>query len=329
MKELRAIIQVRDQELGDASQAIDALTEQYWQSNALRDNVTEELMNSKTRMQTKMSHQQEQIRILSSGLNRIDFEREDGELLEPLAREVLREYEGQPCDTQLSRPGISQKEKQVMYMFYNGHDLSSVCSIAELPPDEIFRILQSLIAPPSFQLPDAIKVPQYWRVFNPSLADAARNHPILFSEPAFKDLCSCTNVQALTAILTRVFEDLSQREEWDWQPVVLFIMEMAANGAVYRRCPELMAELEEQIGDLKSVGGRLMRGCRTLKEGHIEYVSQTRLKLAGRHAEMQKEQEEFGRLAADMKSIISSDSEVRASVFREMIELALTSPYMR
>jgi hypothetical protein len=44
---------------------------------------------------------------------------------------------------------------------------------------------------------------------------------------------------------------------------------------------------------------------------------------------MQTEREEFGKLAADMKSIISSDSEVRASVFREMIELAQTLPYMR
>jgi chromosome segregation ATPase len=110
MEELRAIIQAKDQELGDASQAIDALTEEYWQSNALRDNLTEELMNSKTRMETKISHQQEQIQILSWELNRIGFEREDRELLEPLAREVLRECQEQPCDAQLSRPGISQKE---------------------------------------------------------------------------------------------------------------------------------------------------------------------------------------------------------------------------
>jgi hypothetical protein len=258
MEELRAIIQATDEELGGASQAIDVLTEQYWQSNALRDNLAEELMNSKTRMETKMPYQQEQIRILSSELNRIGFEREDGKLLEPLAREVLRDCQGQPCDAQLSRPGISRKERQVMYVFYNGHDLPSVCSIAGLPLDEIFRMLQSLIAPPSSQLPDAIKVPQYFRVSNPSLA---QNHPILFSEPALKDLCSCTNVQALAAVLTRVFEDLSQREGRNWQPVVLFVMEMAANGAVYRKCPERVAELEEQISRLKSVRGRLMRRC--------------------------------------------------------------------
>jgi hypothetical protein len=145
-------------------------------------------------METKASHQQEQIRILSSELNRIGFEGEDGGLLEPLARGVLRECQEQPRDAQLSRSGISQKERQVMYMFYNGHDPSSVCSITELPPDEIFRMLQSLIAPESFQLAGVIKVPQHSRVSNPSLADTARNHPILFSEPALKDLCSCTNV---------------------------------------------------------------------------------------------------------------------------------------
>jgi hypothetical protein len=178
-------------------------------------------------------------------------------------------------------------------------------------------------------LAGVIKVPQHSRVSNPSLADTARNHPILFSELGLNDLCSCTNVQALAAILTHPFEDLRQPEERDWQPLVLFFMEMSANGAVYGRCPERVAELEEQIGDLKSVRGRLIRSCRTLKEDHIEYVSQTRVKLTGLRAEMQKEREEFGKLAADIKSIISSDSEVRANVFREMIELAQTSPYMR
>jgi hypothetical protein len=66
-------------------------------------------------------------------------------------------------------------------------------------------------------------------------------------------------------------------------------MKMVANGAVYRRCSEHVTELEEQIGDLKSVRERPMRRCRILKEDHIEYVSQTRVKLAGLRAEMQKE----------------------------------------
>jgi DNA gyrase/topoisomerase IV subunit A len=106
-------------------------------------------------------------------------------------------------------------------------------------------------------------------------------------------------------------------------------MEIAANGAAYRRCPERVAELKEQIGDLQSVRERLMHRRRTLNEDHIEYVSQTRVKLAGLRAEMQKEREEFRKLAADVRLIISSDSEVRASIFREMIELAQTSPYAR
>jgi chromosome segregation ATPase len=59
MEEVRAIIQAQNEKLGDASQVIDELTEQYWQSNALRDNLTEEFINSKTRMETKISHQQD------------------------------------------------------------------------------------------------------------------------------------------------------------------------------------------------------------------------------------------------------------------------------
>jgi hypothetical protein len=54
MEELRAIIRAKGQESGDASQEIDALAKQCWQSNALRNNLAEELINSKTRMETKI-----------------------------------------------------------------------------------------------------------------------------------------------------------------------------------------------------------------------------------------------------------------------------------
>jgi hypothetical protein len=72
-----------------------------------------------------------------------------------------------------------------------------------------------------------------------------------------------------------------------------------------------------------------MRRCRTLKEDHRKYLSQTRVRLSDLTAELQKGRGQSTELALDMKSIISSDSGVRADVFREMIELAKIEPALR
>jgi hypothetical protein len=58
-------------------------------------------------------------------------------------------------------------------------------------------------------------------------------------------------------------------------------------------------------------------------------LSETSVRLSDLTAQLQKEREQSAKLALDMKSIISSDSEVRADVFREMTELAKTEPALR
>jgi hypothetical protein len=140
-------------------------------------------------------------------------------------------------------------------MFYNGHHLLSMCSIAELRLDELFRVLQSLIIPPSSQLPDAIELTAEWCVCNSNLAGVVGSAEFLFSSPVLEDLYSCINVQELVALLTHVFESLIQRDGRDWQPVAIFVLQMAASRAVYRRIEENVAELEEEVGDPKSERG--------------------------------------------------------------------------
>jgi hypothetical protein len=161
-------------------------------------------------------------------------------------------------------------------------------------------------------LPDAIKPTTEWRICNSNLARVVRNAEFLFSSPALEDLCSCANVQELVALLTHVFESLSQRDDRDWQPMAIFVLEMAASRAVYRRIEESIAELEEEIGDLKSVRGQLMRRCRTLKEDQRRHLSQTRVWLSDFTAQLQNERQQAAKLALDMKSVISPDSDVRA-----------------
>jgi hypothetical protein len=97
-------------------------------------------------------------------------------------------------------------------------------------------------------------------------ARVVRSAEFLFSSPVLEDLCSGTNVQELAAVLTHVFESLSQHGDRDWQPMTIFVLEMAGSRAVYRRIEENVAELEQEIGDLKSVRGQLMERCRMLKE---------------------------------------------------------------
>jgi hypothetical protein len=134
-----------------------------------------------------------------------------------------------------------------------------MCPVDDLRPDQLFRVPQSLIVPPSSQLQDAIELTAEWRVCNSTLARVVRSAEFLFSSPALEDLCSGRNVSELIALLTHVFESLSQCDDRDWQSMAIFVLEMAASRAVYRRIEENVAELEEEIGDLKSVRGQFMQ----------------------------------------------------------------------
>jgi hypothetical protein len=71
--------------------------------------------------------------------------------------------------------------------------------------------------------------------------------------------------------------------------MAIFVLEMAPSRVVYRRIEENVAELEEEIGDLKYVRGELMQRCRRLKENHREYLSHTRAQPSGLTAQLQKE----------------------------------------
>jgi hypothetical protein len=97
-----------------------------------------------------------------------------------------------------------------------------------------------------------IELTTEWRVCNSNLARVVRSAQFLFSGPALEDLCSCTNAQEFVALPTHLFESLSQRDDRDWQPMAISVLEMAASRAVYRRIEANVAELEEEIGDLKS-----------------------------------------------------------------------------
>jgi hypothetical protein len=134
-----------------------------------------------------------------------------------------------------------------------------MCSIAGLRHYKLFQLLQSLIILPSFRLLDAIEVTGERGVCNSNFARVVQSTKFLFSSPAFEDLYSCTNIQELITLLTHVFESLSKGDGRDWQPMAIFVLDMAVSRTVYRGIEGNVAELAEEIGDLKYVPRQLMR----------------------------------------------------------------------
>jgi hypothetical protein len=149
-----------------------------------------ELMNDKMRMAKEISQQKAQRQILKEALNSIGFAHEHEEGGELFVYDILRDQQQKQFYLQANLPRISLKEKQVLQMFYKGHHLSSMCSIAELQPDELFRVLQSLILPPSSQLPDAIEPTTEWRVCNSNLARVLRSAEFCFPARRWKNCIS-------------------------------------------------------------------------------------------------------------------------------------------
>jgi predicted nuclease with TOPRIM domain len=77
---------------------------------------------------------------------------------------------------------------------------------------------------------------------------------------------------------------------------------------------------------MRSQQGKLMRQIRTQQSEHSEYVKQIRVKLSQLHGQLHEAREALelpsGKTMIDLESVVSSESPVRADIFREMIDLA-------
>jgi hypothetical protein len=222
-------------------------------------------------------------------------------------------------------PIIDRQAQQVLHKFHNGYDLSGICTITDLAPSQIFRLLQMLIAPPSSRRPGNMEVPIEGQICVPKLFDVVRDAGSLFCTALLKGFRSCPTILEAVELSTRASHEFSQREHRNPHPMALFVMQMVGERSICLRIPlrriKSDTELENQIWTLRSVRGQLLRRCRTVKEQHTEYVSALRVRLSKPHFSEPKP-EEFFMKVFDLETIVSSESPVRANVFREMVELA-------
>jgi hypothetical protein len=228
-----------------------------------------------------------------------------------------------PPDDQESSPSrvpeITDEHKRVLFMFYNGHDIDGVCKVMNLPPGEIFRLLQSVIVAPSFQLPDAISVPHFWELDKKSLLKTIDEFEFLFSPMLRESFDWCQDAADFAAFLVQAFADFSQQDRPDWAPMAIFILEMAVKN-VMRSLPqyedlhemglqEKVVRLEQRIAALKSLKGKLLHDIRAKNETPRQYESDVRVRASRAQA--------ADRGLVDLNTVVSSDSSVRAAVFRE------------
>jgi hypothetical protein len=175
------------------------------------------------------------------------------------------------------------------------------------------------------QLVDDMLVPLDWRVSGANLCDSVGGYEFLFSKPVLDGLRLCTSADDLARLLTQAFEDLSHRQDRDWRPMGIFVLAMAVGRALYQTAPYTTAARGEQVTALQRMRGMLLRRYRTYAEerrqrtsaliGHISY-------LRGEVRKQAEQAQSSTTSLFDLNDIVSSESQVRSAVFREMIELA-------
>jgi uncharacterized coiled-coil protein SlyX len=239
IRELSAKVEAMNDEIrlltnkvGENRQQIGAMIEERRRSDAEQDNLIHELMGHNKELEARITDRNEDVRVLTSTLD--TYGEESGGMVKQWTLTYTRSKTW--CYTRCSAPpSVHPEEKAILYMFYNGHDLSSLCAITGLPPNQMFGLLQSLIAPVSSSLPKPSEFPMGWQLNKAEFDIALRNLDFLFSAPLFEALRLCNTVPDLAALLNHALEDLSQRKGRDWQPVALFVMEMVIRSVLFRR----------------------------------------------------------------------------------------------
>jgi hypothetical protein len=308
--------------LAEARATIEELVTRFANSETERNGLIGTLMHQNESLASKNWTQSSQIRALNSRITMLE------QLLpNPPKRPPSPPDRGEITPSRV--PEITDEHKQALFMFYNGHNLEGLCTVMDLPPSEVFQLLQSVIVAPSFQLPGAISVPDRWEIDKDLLLVATDEFQFLFSPTLRECFDRCQDAADFAALLVRAFADFSQQDEPDWSAMVIFVLEMAAkkvlrSGPQYEALDEMSLEeklqrLEKQVAGLKSVKGKLLRDIRDRKETLLQYESEVRVRAS--RAKATREQERDSGLI-DMNTVVSSDSPVRAAVFREWVEQA-------
>jgi hypothetical protein len=101
--------------------------------------------------------------------------------------------------------------------------------------------------------------------------------------------------------------------------MAVFVLDMAFNEVVY---DENKTNIEEEIRRLRSVRGQLTRRYRTLRKDHENDLLRCRTLLRQLRSRFTGQEKQIFTQSREMEMIISSESEIRANLLREMITLA-------
>jgi hypothetical protein len=101
--------------------------------------------------------------------------------------------------------------------------------------------------------------------------------------------------------------------------MTVFVLDMVCNGVIY---DEDRSNLEEEIRRLRSIRKQLTHRCRILRKEHENDVSQYRTLLRQPRSQLTGQEQQIVIHSRETEKIISSESEIRANLFREMIDLA-------
>jgi hypothetical protein len=178
--------------------------------------------------------------------------------------------------------------------------------------------LQRPFTAPDHRLLKEINIPPNWTVDREALIQIVEGSSILFSMAFVNRFLPISSVQDIVWALTIAFEDFSQFPEKEWQLMAVFVLDMAFNGAVH---DENRANLEEEIQCLRSMRGQLTPGCRTVRQDHENDLLQCRTLLRQLRSRFADQEKQILTESREMEMMVSSESEIRANLFREMITL--------
>jgi hypothetical protein len=329
-----------DNDVRQARREIDALIEEHSNSDIGRGRLIDDLLTRNHQLESDIALSEERVRTLM-----LEFREKDRPRTVGWRFPVLREpcYGPEIWGPEDKMPSVHSQQDEILYMFYNWYDICQICSATELPALEIFRVLQALILPPSCKLPAEVEFPVQWGVDPSTLRRIVQRFPFAFSGRVAEQFPRTNTIPGVFVMLTQALQDYSQRPERDWRPMVLFILEMAVHGALQLQYhppavvdPDLVRQKEirslkkdlvqlnllDEIDKLRSTKGKLLHNIRVMHERFDDYVAQNRVDRSGLFCKIRM-LEELGGGTIDMDALVASESQVRADVFRELVQLAL------
>jgi hypothetical protein len=152
-----------------------------------------------------------------------------------------------------------------------------------------------------------------------ALIQIVEGSSFVFSMAIFDRFLSIYSVQDIVWALTIAFEDCSQFPGKEWQLMADFVLDLVFNGVVY---DENRANLEKEIRRLRSMRGQLTHRCRTLRKDHENDLLQYRTLSRQLQSRFADQEQQMLTQSRQMEMIVSSESEIRANLFREIITLA-------